>query len=339
MRAFLERHDALPDSTNRLAGDASARRYHRVERREGGSAVVMQCPSPFPAESADACEPFAFLRWQGFYRGLGIRVPDIIAIDRGAGLALLEDLGDELLQHRVESQGLSRCEDHYFLAVEWALRLAHAGTEEFTPDPQDSDDPLTPARLGIEMNFFLQHSLALPARALGESATTELRHAQELLHGLCEDVHVQGAGVDGMVLCHRDYHARNLLVPGSSRGETPPLAVIDFQDTRRGPRAYDLASLAWDPYVDLPDSLTHRLVEAWRPAGVATDDWQQEVALAAGQRLIKAAGSYAWLGLTQGREEYLQWYAPALERAFAQLRCWPRGDELEEALRAIGVEW
>ena len=47
------------------------------------------------------------------------------------------------------------------------------------------------------------------------------------------------------VLCHRDYHSRNLMLHDGS------LYIIDFQDARMGPDTYDLVSLLRDSYVDL----------------------------------------------------------------------------------------
>jgi hypothetical protein len=139
-----------------------------------------------------------------------------------------------------------------------------------------------------------------------------------------------------MVLCHRDYHARNLLVVrGEGGGET--LAVIDFQDTRRGPRAYDVASLVFDPYVTLPPALQDELVEAWRPAGVSASAWGREVDLAAGQRLVKAAGTYAFMTRVRGRHGYERWFSPALSRAAGRLASWPPQGALAEALRALGL--
>ena len=50
------------------------------------------------------------------------------------------------------------------------------------------------------------------------------------------------------MLCHRDYHSRNLMLHGGA------LYIIDFQDARIGPDTYDLVSLLRDSYVDLPDA-------------------------------------------------------------------------------------
>ena len=54
------------------------------------------------------------------------------------------------------------------------------------------------------------------------------------------------------MLCHRDYHSRNLML------HDEPLYIIDFQDARMGPDTYDLASLLRDSYVDLPDAAGRR---------------------------------------------------------------------------------
>ena len=56
------------------------------------------------------------------------------------------------------------------------------------------------------------------------------------------------------VLCHRDYHSRNLML----RDER--LCIIDFQDARLGPDTYDLASLLRDSYVDLPEQIVDELI-------------------------------------------------------------------------------
>src|SRR6185503_13342898 len=56
------------------------------------------------------------------------------------------------------------------------------------------------------------------------------------------------------VLCHRDYHSRNLMLHRGS------LHIIDFQDARMGPDTYDLVSLLRDSYVDFSDQQVDELV-------------------------------------------------------------------------------
>src|SRR5439155_9240191 len=58
---------------------------------------------------------------------------------------------------------------------------------------------------------------------------------------------VQELAAESRVLCHRDYHSRNLMLHEGS------LYIIDFQDARLGPDTYDLASLLRDSYVEISD--------------------------------------------------------------------------------------
>ncbi|MEM7244890.1 MAG: phosphotransferase [Acidobacteriota bacterium] len=305
LRRRLDEAGYRPDSLTRLTGDASTRRYGRLERRDGGTVLLMENAELPP-----------FVAWRDFLAELDLRVPAILLAEPSERWAVLEDLGDLDLQQLLERDGIDAGRPAYALAVDWVRRLAEDGTQRWTIPDDDGDDPLTGPRLAWEMDFFLRHALGRseddglpPLDGDGAIAT-----ARRLLHDLCERLHRDEQGEPRpMVLCHRDYHARNLMIPP---GE--PLAVIDFQDTRRGPRSYDLVSLVFDPYVELPDDLVEELLERGRPADTDATSWRRELALVAGQRLIKAAGSYAYLAGC-GRDRYLRWYAPALERARTHL--------------------
>ena len=56
------------------------------------------------------------------------------------------------------------------------------------------------------------------------------------------------------MLCHRDYHSRNLMLRDGA------LFIIDFQDARMGPDTYDLVSLLRDSYVDLASQQVEELI-------------------------------------------------------------------------------
>src|SRR5579864_9464431 len=69
-----------------LAGDASFRRYFRLDRR-GGTAVVMDAPPP-----QEDVRPFVTVGRH--LLALGLSAPEILAEDAAGGFLLLEDLGD-----------------------------------------------------------------------------------------------------------------------------------------------------------------------------------------------------------------------------------------------------
>ena len=170
-----------------------------------------------------------------------------------------------------------------------------------------------------EMQFFVTHflegfrGLTIPAmtrRALLDELTT-----------LCEEL----AG-EGRVLCHRDYHSRNLMVSGHE------LFIIDFQDARLGPNTYDLVSLLRDCYVDMSPDLFGRLTERFREAAAPDDDaarFAERVDAMGVQRHLKALGTFGYQAVARANRSYAQ-YVPrtaAYVRAtferrsrFAQLR-------------------
>jgi aminoglycoside/choline kinase family phosphotransferase len=124
------------------------------------------------------------------------------------------------------------------------------------------------------------------------------------------------------VLCHRDYHRRNLMV--TRRGGRASLTIIDHQDTRLGPRGYDLASFLFDSYGDFSAAQRRALA---RRAGIELADPDfRRVAL---QRALKALGTFGY----QLHEKKNRRYAAAIPRTLAHAR-----DHLR-VLRTAGVEF
>jgi aminoglycoside/choline kinase family phosphotransferase len=113
------------------------------------------------------------------------------------------------------------------------------------------------------------------------------------------------------------------------------LVILDFQDARLGPRAYDLASLLEDPYVDLPEGLREAMTARFL-AGIGRggrgSEFAAEYAAVAAQRLLKAAGTFAGQAARFGVDRYLAYIPPALARAHAMLARLP---EHRGLLRAV----
>ncbi len=111
---------------------------------------------------------------------------------------------------------------------------------------------------------------------------------------------------------HRDFHSRNLMVVDEK------VAVIDFQDARLGPPAYDLVSLCYDSYVPFEKSDRQQLMQS-AIAEISNDSQKiaQEITSQAMptllQRQLKAIGSFAYLSLDKNKGDYLKYVAPALE--------------------------
>lgn len=90
--------------------------------------------------------------------------------------------------------------------------------------------------------------------------------------------------------------------------------LIDFQDARMGLPWYDLASLVYDPYVDLGRPERERLVRRYL-AQSHRGPGRNLFYLQALQRTVKAMGTYLSV-LAAGRSPF---YLEALRTAFAYL--------------------
>ena len=89
-----------------LAGDASMRDYVRLTHAVGArpSSVGMIMPEPFTKET------LPFIDVQAHLGEIGVRIPEIFAVDEAAGVILLEDCGDESLEDAWRGGGWERAE-------------------------------------------------------------------------------------------------------------------------------------------------------------------------------------------------------------------------------------
>jgi aminoglycoside/choline kinase family phosphotransferase len=108
----------------------------------------------------------------------------------------------------------------------------------------------------------------------------------------------------------RDIHSPNLFwLP--ERDGIARIGLIDFQDAMIGSPAYDLASLAMDARVSVPEelelSLIARYVKARMAAGPGFDaaSFTRDYAVIGAQRLTKILGIFARLDRRDGKPGYL----------------------------------
>src|SRR5262249_37939035 len=132
------------------------------------------------------------------------------------------------------------------------------------------------------------------------------------------------------VLCHRDYHSRNLMVRDGR------LYVIDFQDARMGPDTYDLVSLLRDSYVDITEQEVAELIEYFLElrdrARADGDAFRRRFDLMALQRNLKALGTFGFQTMSRQNPVYVQYIPRTLEYARTTLAKYPRFARLREIL-------
>ncbi len=135
------------------------------------------------------------------------------------------------------------------------------------------------------------------------------------------------------VLCHRDYHSRNLMLRDGS------LYIIDFQDARMGPDTYDLASLLRDSYVDisdrdLDDLIAHFAALTGRGREQSAIEFRRRFDLMALQRNLKALGTFGYQTAMRRNPVYIQYIPRTLRYARTNLEKHERFANLRAVLAA-----
>jgi aminoglycoside/choline kinase family phosphotransferase len=268
------------------SADASFRRYFRVHRG-GDTQIAMDAPPE--QEGLDA-----WLRVARLLAATGVHVPAVIAVDAEQGFVLMGDLGR---RHYLESlgQGVDP-EPLYADAVDALVRMQSAGAAAATELPRYDRDLLM-RELELFPEWFLGRHLSLPADE------GERRLIGRTFEWLCDEALGQP-----VVLVHRDYHSRNLLV----RPEGNP-GIVDFQDAVLGPVTYDLVSLLKDCYVVWPRAQMLAWLDRYRAGAQAAgidvgrnrDEflrWFDRMGL---QRHLKVLGIFARLWHRDGKPGYL----------------------------------
>ncbi len=177
-------------------------------------------------------------------------------------------------------------------------------------------------KLTWELDFFLRHYLAAYRNAVLPQAEFDAVRGEF-------KVIIEELAAEPRVLCHRDYHSRNLML---SQGQ---LYLIDFQDARMGPDTYDLASLLRDSYVDLNDIAINELIAyflALKGGSVAEADFRARFDLMALQRNLKAMGTFGYQTTTRQNPVYIQYMPRTLRYVRDTLHRYPRFARLYELL-------
>jgi len=289
-----------------LTGDASDRRYFRVLPRDAASQVLAVHPGPM------AFDTLPFVNVARLLTAMPVPVPRILAHSDALGIIALEDLGDVTLQAHV---GTASPEEHaalYRQAVTLVNTIQRRGRELASADYVPYGIAFDVEKLAWELQFFTKHFLEAYR---GAELTDSVRTALAREYASIADDLASGAPV----LCHRDYHSRNLMVQDGR------LRVLDFQDARLGCRAYDLSSLLRDSYVTLPEEVFEGLFASylarWAEASGRPEDPEAFRVLfdhMALQRNLKAVGTFASQWRLYGRD-YRRYIAPTLAYVRANL--------------------
>ena len=300
-----------------LTGDASDRRYFRVLLKNATPIVLALHAGPIDY----AAMPFVAVA--KLLSEVPLPVPAILHHSDPLGVIGLEDLGDVTLQAHLGAATPTEHDALYRQAVDFIARMQERGEALRSDAYPPYRIAFDVEKLTWELEFFVKHYLlAYRGATPAESERAALR---EEWSGIVDEL-----AAERRVLCHRDYHSRNLMLHGDS------LYIIDFQDARMGPDTYDLASLLRDAYVDLNPQQVDGLIAFFlaQKSGdrLPADEFRRRFDLMALQRNLKALGTFGYMTTSRNNTVYIQYMPRTLAYVKANLAKYPRFSRLRGLL-------
>ncbi len=299
----------------------SDREFHRLWLKgEGQSFILVTYGTARPenARYADIAE---------FLHARGVAVPEVQCHEPSRGLLVMEDLGvADLWSFR--GQPWSERRPLYEDALQQAHVLHGIGVDEAERAGLALEPPFDETLYHWEQRYFFDHCLGKALAAQLSASRVAALAALPVWDSIAQELAARPR-----VLVHRDFQSHNILIHNGRVG------VIDFQGMRAGLAQYDLASLLYDPYMDLSGTERAELLAFYRGlgpvVGTEQDDFLRAFLLCSVQRLIQALGAYGFLGLSQGKPAFLQHIPAALSNLREVVAQLPELSELGELLASL----
>jgi hypothetical protein len=245
----------------------------------------MKMPEPFVEAT------FPYLQNYHLFRSLGVDLAEIYGMEPSRGYVFLQDLGDSTFYELYDGWNEQTRVRYTLNALDAMLRIQKGeavGGLAFDVE-----------KFLWELNFFKEH-LLIGLRG-AHLTGTESENLDLQFRKLSEELAARPK-----VLCHRDYHSRNLMVSEDR------MYIIDFQDARLGPATYDLASLCYDSYIRHSAKLISYAEQYFFVHHPDAETQRVEYPRMCLQRNLKALGTFGYQTTKMERDFYLQFVEPTL---------------------------
>ena len=281
-----------------LAGDASVRRYFRVTLPDGTTRMLAYYPPEVRAQLRTFLDAYHAVAGHG-------RVPEVLRYSDDA--VLQRDVGDRTLfdlLHDDREEGVRR----YRQAIDALVDFQRATAASVNP-------PFDAAFFAGEMEMTREFYVDKLMGSAPEASARLVPLFRRLAGNLARHPYT---------LCHRDYHGQNIHLFNDL------LYVIDYQDLRRGPDTYDLASLLRDRGVArlLGEATEMELLDDYGALRDADPGLRLRYFETLLERSLKILGTFSKMPIVRGRLHYLEFIEPTLESVRRCLRELPEFDEL-----------
>ena len=316
MVEFLARSGWGTAQRTALNADASTRRYERLRRKANETAMLMDAPPlespPCPPDADDdqrialgwnatsrlaASRVEAFIAIAGHLTGLGLSAPVVREADIPRGLAILEDLGDDLFARVLERSG---GEVALYAAAGEVLAAVHRAPAPSRLSYPGGDWPILAfdhlaVRVNLELFVEWMPKRDLDIR-LSEAARLRWERVRENLIARAEDY--------PRALMLRDTHAENLIwLP--QRDGLARVGLLDFQDAVLGWGEWDMSMLLHDARRDVSAAAKEAAISAYLD-GTGGDriTFDERLAVLGAMNIMRIMGIFARLVTRDNKPRY-----------------------------------
>lgn len=289
----------LAVGTVALTADASTREYFRI-KWQGGTAIACVYPESFvPAEQN-------YLDVTRLLQISGLPVPEVYEFAGDLGVIVQEDLGNSVLREIMMAAKPVARQRLLDEAISLIARIQLATEKAYETGSVASRLRFDREKLLWELNFFkVNYFETYLKRPLSDSDDLALSAEFDELASELESF--------ASVLCHRDFHAANLMIDQQGK-----MRIIDHQDARIGSAAYDLVSLLLDRITEPParEWLAEKrkyFLDVRRKLGLPKldeEDFAYEFRLQTIQRCLKAAGTFSYQSVNRGKTYFIPFIKP-----------------------------
>lgn len=241
----------------------------------------------------------AFLGFGKTFRDNGMNVPLIYSVANDEGSYLLEDLGDETLAQKVNSDWETGTAEKFAL---YEKAIAHL--VRFQIDMRDKVD----YNLCYQFNEFGEENIKFDLKYFTERFLTVFYKKPVDLNSLGNDF----SFLTGKILelprdyfLYRDFQSRNIMIHNND------LYFIDFQSGRRGALLYDLAALLYNAKANIPQNIREQLLEhyiesASKKTNIDSGKYKSYFWYFALIRILQALGAYGFVGIVKNKPKFLE---------------------------------
>jgi len=222
-----------------------------------------------------------------FLKEKNFPVPEIIKVDQDNKIIIFEDLGDLTLYSWLQCKRNDKDIEKIYKKILEKIGLLHW---------EISKESLILNLPEFDYSYFRWESDYFLKECVEEVFKIKYQGLEDELNWIADTL-----SKTQKVIVHRDLQSQNIMLKNGK------IYFIDYQSARMGPPGYDIASLIWDPYVEINNKLRNKLVNFYvKNYNLQEISFLKELSLCRIQRHMQALGAYGFLALKKGKKSFLK---------------------------------